>query len=181
MPKDKKRPTLFDLSREPFQPEDREGHIAEMLTGLDRPAALVGCAMLDANLRLAIGSRMLMWDEKAEAILFYNIEAPLASFSAKIKVGRALAIYGPKTYNWLNIVRNIRNAFAHSVRPVTFGHRLISTECNRLPEMELERETRPDDLHPMRERYVAVCVNVSIKLQEYVEANQGTKVRLFMP
>ena len=60
MSKGRKKPTLIDLSREPFQPEDRDAHIAEVLVGADRPSALVGCAVVDANLKLAIGSRLVM-------------------------------------------------------------------------------------------------------------------------
>ena len=178
--KSRKKSTLFDLSREPFQPEDRDAHIAEMLTGGDRPSALVGCAILDANLKLAIGARLVMWSAEAERSLFYDNDAPMSSFSAKIKFGRALGIYGPKVHSWLDVIRRIRNTFAHSVRPLTFSNDYIEKECLLLPEMALNKSDSHSGIHPMRERYIAICFNVSFKLEEYAETYRGSMVKLFL-
>jgi hypothetical protein len=45
---------------------------------------------------------------------------PLNTFSQKIMMGRALAIYGEVMQHNLDLLRHLRNAFAHSHVPITF-------------------------------------------------------------
>lgn len=45
---------------------------------------------------------------------------PLHSFSQKITMGRVLGIYGSDTQHNLDLLRNIRNAFAYAHVPITF-------------------------------------------------------------
>lgn len=45
---------------------------------------------------------------------------PLETFSQRITMGRALKIYGPDTEYNLDLLRLIRNAFAHAHVPITF-------------------------------------------------------------
>jgi hypothetical protein len=45
-------------------------------------------------------------------------DAPLATFSAKIRLAYALSIFGSSTRDDLDTIREIRNAFAHSTRPL---------------------------------------------------------------
>src|SRR5215469_4374806 len=50
----------------------------------------------------------------------------------KIKIGYALNIFGINTYNELNIIREIRNAFAHSLHQITFSVPEVKQHCERL-------------------------------------------------
>jgi hypothetical protein len=56
---------------------------------------------------------------------------PLSTFSNKILMGHALRIYDENTRCNLDIVRNIRNAFAHSKRPINFDHDLVIKELKK--------------------------------------------------
>jgi len=51
---------------------------------------------------------------------------PLNSFSQKIMMGRALGIYGEVMQHNLDLLRHMRNAFAHSHVPITFETPIIA-------------------------------------------------------
>lgn len=53
---------------------------------------------------------------------------PLRSFAAKISMAYALGIYTEKIQHDLNVVRIIRNAFAHSKKLIDFDDPLIISE-----------------------------------------------------
>jgi DNA-binding MltR family transcriptional regulator len=57
--------------------------------------------------------------EKELAELFDGT-APLSTFSAKIKIAYAMGIIGKLTRHDLEKLREIRNAFAHSIRHLSF-------------------------------------------------------------
>ncbi|MGM4967818.1 MltR family transcriptional regulator [Tardiphaga sp. 1201_B9_N1_1] len=59
-------------------------------------------------------------------------EAPLSSFSAKIKIGYALGLYGKIVRDDLDTIRTVRNAFAHSTVHLDFKTPAVSVVCNRL-------------------------------------------------
>ena len=79
--------------------------------------AIVGAALVEDALREAILFRMRDLTKKEEDELFDGL-APLAPFSAKIRIGYALRIYGEQT---LNAVREIRNAFSHARTRISFS------------------------------------------------------------
>jgi hypothetical protein len=58
---------------------------------------------------------------------------PLHSFFSKILVGYALRLYDNDMRRNLDVVRNVRNTFAHTrVLDITFEHELIQTELARI-------------------------------------------------
>jgi hypothetical protein len=56
---------------------------------------------------------------------------PLHSFYSKIVTGYALGIYDDGIRDNLHIVRNIRNAFAHSKKLIQFDHPAVVTELRK--------------------------------------------------
>jgi hypothetical protein len=47
---------------------------------------------------------------------------PLSSFSAKIELGFALGLYDDKLRHPLNMIRDVRNEFAHNMDATSFDH-----------------------------------------------------------
>jgi hypothetical protein len=87
--------------------------IEELENQSDRAAAIILAAWVEEELLGAIKSKL----EKDDSIfkkLFYN-SGPLSSFSAKIDIAKALGIYDSEIYSDLNIIRRIRNEFAHEI------------------------------------------------------------------
>jgi len=130
----KRKPlSLNSFSRQLPSEDELELVFKSLDTETDRGAALIGGELVNAALFTAISCRLAMPENSSqEAAWFSDITAPLASFSSRIQMGRALGIYGPYTQKRLTAVRMIRNAFAHSLRPIDFGHELVIKECSHL-------------------------------------------------
>ncbi len=48
--------------------------------------------------------------------------APLSTFSAKIELGYAVGLYSEPFHTNLNMIREVRNRFAHSFNALSFNH-----------------------------------------------------------
>ncbi len=94
----------------------------------DRGAALLLTSNLENSLRIAI-ERKLGITEKRRAMLFVDEAAPLRDFSAKVRIGYAVGLFGEDTKNNLDIIRLIRNAFAHAPSPVRFSTLEVRNAC----------------------------------------------------
>jgi len=93
-----------------------------------RFVAISGAAALERNLENAIRFKLGRLSKKQVGELFDD-PGPLSTFSAKVKIGHAMRLYGIRTKSDLNHVREIRNMFAHAERPITFKTRRIRDLC----------------------------------------------------
>lgn len=134
------RRTLRDLAKE--IPDGQR--LYDVLIGLDRPhaneigasdryAAIIGASLLEHALKTAITAYLrLDLNELKTAKFRHEIfddyeRSPLGSLGSRILIAYALGIINEDTRRNLDILRNIRNAFAHSVSTVEF----TSPECLR--------------------------------------------------
>lgn len=97
----------------------------------DRSTAIVLGAGLEAEIEDELKRRMVDL-EVADIEGLFGEGSPLGDFAAKIKIGFAFGVFGPRTRNDLNLIRQIRNAFAHARRPITFTTPEIAKTCSRL-------------------------------------------------
>lgn len=144
--------------------------ISDMLTGSDRAVAILGAALVDAQLRASL---LKKFDGKAYVETALGGREFLASFSARITVTRMLGLFSDRLANDLNIIRKIRNDFAHEPIALSFATPTIADRCKNLTVPDLNivplgeqpsdersfiavepRELRRDDA---RFRYVATC------------------------
>ncbi len=96
----------------------------------DRSCALLCAAYLDNCLEILV-LEALAHREEAYKGLFLDMR-PLGTFSAKIKIAFCLNIIPKSFYDDLNIVRNIRNAFAHQLHGLKFSAAPICSWCDNL-------------------------------------------------
>jgi hypothetical protein len=98
----------------------------------DRSAALSATAFADTVLALSI----LVLEPETPApdvdALFWNADAKYPNFSRRIKEASKRGIVGPTTADNMEIVRNIRNVFAHAMVDITFATPEISEACSKL-------------------------------------------------
>jgi DNA-binding MltR family transcriptional regulator len=66
---------------------------------------------------------------------------PLRSFYTKIAMGYALGIYDKNIRSDLNIVRTIRNAFAHSKKLIQFDHPAVVAELRKATRLTLPKKS----------------------------------------
>ena len=95
----------------------------------ERGSVLVTCSMLDDLLRKIISSFLLKGKEANDLIEGFN--APLGTFSARIKCAHAMGLITKKEFSECNILRKIRNEFAHNIN-ISFEEQSIIDLCKNL-------------------------------------------------
>lgn len=128
------------------EPEPEIKELSDFLTEFngesDRGAVLTAGAYLDERLGEMLKAFLANVEETDELLFGFN--APLGTFSAKIKLVYSLGLIQENEFDELNINRKIRNEFGHSWKEVDFKSRKIVDLCNNLPwlgPVELENES----------------------------------------
>ena len=171
--KGRKKPSLQRLTRERWTPDDYDKVAGELLEGSDRASAIIGAAIAEDALVDALVSRFQKMATDDIDKLFYAETAPLQTFSAKIRIGHAMGIYGLKLRAQLDIIRTVRNAFAHSMRPLEYEYPLIKDKVARLRQIELTEMGLSNTAPILRGRFVANCVDLMIAFRRYSLLNHG--------
>jgi hypothetical protein len=104
----------------------------------DRGAALVGAALLDTRLERLLISHMIPGEGSNKLVCGGN--APLGTFSARISTCVALGLITSIERHDLNLVRSIRNEFAHREHGLDFSAPRIIGLCSSL------KSRRPPDM-----------------------------------
>jgi len=86
--------------------------MSEFSTENVRGASIVSCSFIDVLLERAIKSFLLSCSATNDLIDGFN--APLGTFSAKIKMARALGIITIEEARFSDVMRKIRNIFSHT-------------------------------------------------------------------
>jgi hypothetical protein len=115
------------LKRRPTQ-EELDQIEEEFATDGPRGVAILASVQVEDVLGGALLQRMVELTDDEYGQLFQGT-APLATFSAKIRLGYALGIFGKKTRHDMDILRQIRNVFAHARTPVDFDAPEIAGLC----------------------------------------------------
>lgn len=173
-------PTLSDLSREMPSPET----VSRFLDILaedpsDRSAAIMAAGYLEHALYIAITTRIVDPGPADLASWFDAANAPFGTFAAKIKLGRALAAYGPKTEERLSLIKDIRNVFAHRSTPIDFSHPTIIKETKRLSTNPMPEPK--GNANPARVRYCAACFKLGQILLGQAMEHEGKELVVPIP
>jgi hypothetical protein len=102
----------------------------------DRTVCLILSAMLERNLEYLILTRIgfgFNLNEERRDQLFAK-DGTLSSFHANIIFSRALEVINDDTMKDLNIIRDVRNKFAHSALPLHFKVKAIKGKLGTLRE-----------------------------------------------
>lgn len=153
--------SLSELTNE-FPDTDASSYLKMLLTETDdRGGAIMGSAFIEQCLEVAIRSRIADPGKDIANSWFKGPNAPFSSFSSKIQLGRALAIYGPQMQDQLIAIKDIRNVFAHRALPLDFNHpSLLSAVHKVAPFM---RGSKSDKF---RSAFVSGCFVIGSSLIE---------------
>lgn len=109
---------------------------------------------------------------------------PISTFSAKIHIAFAFELFGPVFLHDLNLIRELRNAFAHVQHPMTLSTPQIAEVCKHLKladdrklsispmsyfEHSPDQTVAKDKTHP-RTRFTVTCHTISISLLQVQSA-----------
>src|ERR1700694_3255622 len=126
-----KTKALRQLSQRAMTVEEHEAFISEIRAEKnDRGACLLLAAHVENSLDSAIISLFSLSSEQQERL--FNQDAPLGTFSRKILFANAVQIIGSITTKNLDIIRHVRNAFAHAKAPINFKTPEVEAICNDL-------------------------------------------------
>lgn len=145
-------------------PEDLEYFscfLKEFQDETDRGAALVGAALLDKQLHGLLLSHFL--DKKESLELLEGGSAPLGTFSARIKVTFCLGLITDLEHGELQLIRKIRNEFAHQPHGLTFQNGKISSLCGNLRERMPDAKERGIE-RPIRSKFIDAVLFTSLAL-----------------
>jgi DNA-binding MltR family transcriptional regulator len=95
----------------------------------DRGLVLINATILDELLKQYLLAHLV--EHKDIEKLFNGVSAPLGTFSARILFSFAVGLLPEDEYRELNLIRNIRNEFAHSVE-VSFRTPSVVSRCQSL-------------------------------------------------
>jgi DNA-binding MltR family transcriptional regulator len=125
------RAALKRLSRQKFDKNQVSEFLAEVSSGNDRSAALVWGALVEDALQSAIEKRLYHFNSDELNSLFGG-NGFLENFAAKSLMAYAINIVTKEQYRDLDLIREIRNAFAHTMPNVTFETKEVMDVCDLL-------------------------------------------------
>lgn len=128
MDNSKKRPGLKALSKRRFDKAQIDVFLAEVQSMSDRTVAIVWGALVEDALRVAIEKRMPHLAPNQVDHLF-STGGILESFSSKAKMALALNIITKAEYDDIDLIRDIRNVFAHAILAIDFTNQPIRDSC----------------------------------------------------
>lgn len=109
----------FEVTKTRPTTEESEAAWKEIREASPRAAAILAVTYVQSAIRFAIQARFVpLSDDELKSL--EKPGAPLSSFSQAIDLGFALGLFGPMIHHDLTIVRVIRNAFAHTMKPLSF-------------------------------------------------------------
>jgi hypothetical protein len=121
------------MPRKPIPDFDLNAFSGPFRAESDRACAVLGAALLDARLESLYNRRLRNFKEE---LLSGN--GPLSTFSARIRVARALHWIAEDVRFDLDQIRSIRNEFAHNVdHELSFGNQSIVDKCRTLRVAEV--------------------------------------------
>jgi hypothetical protein len=178
-----KKPSLTTLSRMTPTEQDFAATYQEANSGSDRVAVIILAAQLQNSMARRIIQELGEVDDQTIEHL-YDRDAPLSSFYSTSILALAMGIIDQDTFEQVNIIRRIRNLFAHAPVHVTFKSELVSAESMKLNlnAQAISRHVR-DTVGEERARYMATTLFIDVRLerqhsQEAARAARAAKARL---
>lgn len=168
------KPRVRDLSRQKPSYEELAATRQAFSNGTPLASAILGQSIIEHELETILRTKFKRRDDNTWLSLTSEA-GPLNTFSAKISAGYGFGVYDHITSRNLNNIRDIRNAFAHSKRNITFNehaivHALKTTSLpanNRLKkykELKLVALLTEDD---PRDAFIYLCNLIFIELLDY--------------
>jgi DNA-binding MltR family transcriptional regulator len=108
--------------------------VSEMFAQSDRASAVVAAAVLDQLLERCL-IQFLRHDKRGKDWLF-GVYKPLSSLKAKTDLAHLLGVITEEERVELDIVRQVRNDFAHKFDTLTFKDAKVQQLCGRLKALD---------------------------------------------
>jgi DNA-binding MltR family transcriptional regulator len=128
----KRKPKLRDLSLSALTTEEITVTRDALRNATDPIAtAILGTAVVEYELDKLLRWRIPRNDDATWEDIVGDV-GPLGTLSRKIKMGYALKLYDSTTMHNLDVIRTIRNGFAHTKKIIGFDHELVVAEIKKV-------------------------------------------------
>ncbi|WFU71445.1 hypothetical protein [Bradyrhizobium sp. CB2312] len=122
--------------------------------------ALIGALAVEHELELSIKARLRRISQNEWEAILSDKDGPLGTFDRKIKFANYLGILDSSMRANLDVIRNIRNKFAHTKRLMDFDHPFIADELIKLSAPKgQKRNFAKSSKYPPQWRYVSLCLH----------------------
>jgi DNA-binding MltR family transcriptional regulator len=131
-------------------------------------AAILGQALIETELEVLLRDEFRHKDDDTWSDLT-NEKGPLSTFNSKIIAAYAFGLFDETTRKNLNIIREIRNAFAHSKRLIDFNDQAVLNTLAKV-SVPIGKTRRAQHLRRVRksasgrEAFTALCKQIAIEL-----------------
>ncbi len=121
----------------------------------DRGGAVLAGSFTENYLGLYLEE--LLVNKRVSKDLFSSM-GPLASFSQRISIAYGFGFITEEHYSDLQIVRRIRNHFAHHPLEASFASKEVVALADRLSTVKVAEESQPrDDVEKYKRAYMFAC------------------------
>ncbi|AYG71004.1 MULTISPECIES: hypothetical protein [unclassified Rhizobium] len=145
----KKKPAalreLKKLSAIPFTDENYRAIVDSLKSESDRSMVVIAGSILEDELQSRI-QRTLIQLDKEDSQRFFGFDGLAGTFSSKILMAYSLGLIDSHTRYLLDIVREVRNACAHSRMPVNFDTPELKNATVLLLPESLRKKSNRDQL-----------------------------------
>lgn len=175
-----------ELAKSDPKLEDLEALEAELYTpGNDRATAVLFGSFVDTSLERLLASKMRKDMNSEQRGAIFGLNGALGTFSSRIALAYGLALIGPISYGDLELIRELRNQFAHSRMTFNFDTSAVATVIAQLrlpdqpeayvPSRYLQRFKDPaerkaaSDIQGPRTRFIIACNELAHRM--YIKIN----------
>jgi len=109
----------------------------------DRASVILASAMIEKSLEMMIKAKLIPSLSKKDE-LFDTPYAPLHNFKAMIELAYRIGLISSNLYRDLNIIREIRNDFAHDIEGCSFQNRSVKNRVGELMNSSTVARRHPD-------------------------------------
>jgi hypothetical protein len=167
-PMSKKSPFKQLKSKDPT-PDEHQAAWQEVYDAPPRSAIVLATTLIEGKLKELLLANLRPELDKDQPQDLFGMMKPLSSFSAKIRLGYGMRLYGERTYHDLDLLRELRNLFAHGPLPLGFDTPDIKAGIDRF---HCHSRGEPDP----RKRFTSIATwlisHLALKLKD---PNQGVK------
>jgi hypothetical protein len=140
----------------------------ELKKQTDRGVGIVAAAVIEDALEFAIKRRLVVLSNTRAEELFGRMR-PLSSLSAKIELGFALGLYDDNLRKPLNMLRGVRNEFAHNMEATSFDFPEIAKLINAARSSFVPKDKS------LRETFLLIFYAALMLL--YTEGSADTRIK----
>lgn len=166
-----KKLSLYSLSRENVTSDPDEFNAYKRVIFGEgqshRSVALMAAAFVEHALLELIKTKLIILNEEEGNALFFDKGATLGTFADRIDIACAMGLISKDQQFHLNIIRRIRNVFAHAIKDIHFDHQLILQECRKFNLLRIGSiDTRIESDDAPKEHYTNVCHLLAIDFKQ---------------